>query len=242
MTKTELRVDWCSHEAAKYAVEHWHYSKQTPNQKLVKFGVWESGQFIGCVLFGSSANNNLGTPYGLKQIEVCELVRVALGHHDSPVTKIVAVAIRQFSKSQEGLRLIVSYADPEQNHIGIIYQAGNWVYAGTTTASDEYIVNGVRMHGRALRSTRNTHRLGGIAATNVLEWTRKVIDPQAILVEGSVKHRYLYPLDRAMRKQIEPLRKPYPKRDPAGEATGVAPGDQPGEGGPIPTHPLHTTE
>ena len=27
------------------------------------------------------------------------------------------------------------------------------------------------------------------------------------------KHKYLFPLDDAMRKQIEPLRKPYPKRE-----------------------------
>ena len=26
------------------------------------------------------------------------------------------------------------------------------------------------------------------------------------------KHKYLYPLDRAMRRQITPLAKPYPKR------------------------------
>jgi hypothetical protein len=29
------------------------------------------------------------------------------------------------------------------------------------------------------------------------------------------KYRYLMPLDEAMRKQIEPLRKPYPKREKA---------------------------
>jgi len=27
------------------------------------------------------------------------------------------------------------------------------------------------------------------------------------------KHKYLFPLDDAMWKQVEPLRKPYPKRD-----------------------------
>jgi hypothetical protein len=25
-SKPVLKLDWCSHAAAKYAVEHWHYS------------------------------------------------------------------------------------------------------------------------------------------------------------------------------------------------------------------------
>lgn len=235
----ELKVDFCSHEAAKWAVEHWHYSRQTPNQKLVKIGVWENGKFIGCVIFGSSANNNLGVPYGLKQVEVCELVRIALDKHVTPVTKIVSLAIKMLTKSNPDLRLIVSYADPERGHIGAIYQAGNWFYTGLTLASDEYIVNGVRMHGRALRSTRSTHRLRNIEADNVLEWVKRVIDPKAKPIEGSSKYRYLYPLDRAMRKQIAPLAKPYPKRDTRGLGErDNAPGSNRETGGASPTSPL----
>ena len=45
--KVDLRLDWCSYEAAKYAVEHWHYSKRMPKSKLAKIGVWEDGEFIG---------------------------------------------------------------------------------------------------------------------------------------------------------------------------------------------------
>jgi hypothetical protein len=36
MSKAILKLDWCSHEAAKYACENWHYSKCVPNQKTVK--------------------------------------------------------------------------------------------------------------------------------------------------------------------------------------------------------------
>ena len=37
-------------------------------------------------------------------------------------------------------------------------------------------------------------------------------DPQSSPREKTFKHKYLMPLDDEMRKQIEPLRKPYPKR------------------------------
>lgn len=49
-------------------------------------------------------------------------------------------------------------------------------------------------------------------AANILEWARKILDPNATIIKGTAKHRYLYPLDRAMRRQIQKLAQPYPKR------------------------------
>lgn len=195
-TKVNLKLDWCSHAAAKYAVEHWHYSRCMPAGKTVKIGVWENDKFIGCVIFSRGANNTLGAPYELKQTEVCELTRVALNKHKTPVTKIVSIAMRMLRTLNEGLRLVISFADPEHGHIGGIYQAGNWLYFGMTISADEYFVNGKRLHGRSMRSLYGSH-IGK-------DFIKKVA--------GSSKHRYLYPLDDAMRAQVQPLAKPYPKR------------------------------
>jgi hypothetical protein len=204
----DLRVDWCSYKAAKWAVEHWHYSRTMPKSKIVHVGAWENDQFVGAVLFNVSANNNIGKPYGLKMTEVCELVRVALTNHVSPVSQIVSRAIKMLKLQSPGLRLIVSFADPEHFHVGGIYQAMNWCYAGMTMPADEWIVNGKRWHGRALRHEKPAHLTTAQAA--------KAIDPDSKRILGSSKHRYLYPLDRAMRKQIAPLALPYPKRETSG--------------------------
>lgn len=130
---TSLHLDWCTYEAARYAVEHWHYSRSLPTPPLVKIGVWESGRFIGCVLFGRGANNNMYKPYGLTVTEACELVRVALHRHVAPVSKIVGIALRFLRKSNPGLRLVVSYADPNEGHTGAIYQAMNWKESTATS-------------------------------------------------------------------------------------------------------------
>ena len=191
-----LRVDWCDYKAAKYAVEHWHYSQCMPAGKIVKIGVWEHEAFIGVVLFSRGANNTLGSPYVLSQIQVCELTRIALTNHITPVSKIMMLAIRMLRKQSPGVRLIISFADPLQGHYGGIYQATNWLYCGDSHAADEYIVKGKRMHGRSMRSLYGTH-VGK-------EFIKKTL--------GSSKHRYLMPLDDEMRKQIAPLAKPYPKR------------------------------
>jgi hypothetical protein len=114
--KTVLKIDWATHQAAKYAVENWHYSESMPAGKLVKVGAWENGKFIGVVLFGRGANNNIGKPYGLSQTAACELVRIALTKHITPVSKIAAIAMRFLKANSPGLRLIISYADPLQGH------------------------------------------------------------------------------------------------------------------------------
>ena len=69
--KVDLKVDWATYEASKYACENWHYSRVTPVGKLVKVGAWENSKFIGVVLFGRGANNNMLKPFGLNQDEGC---------------------------------------------------------------------------------------------------------------------------------------------------------------------------
>jgi len=204
-----LTVAPCSFDAAKYAVMSWHYSQAMPSGKLVKYGVWEDEKFIGAVIYGRGANKDLGKPYGLQQIEICELVRVALNKHQTPVSQIVAQSIKQLKKDNPGIRLIISFADPEQNHKGGIYQAGNWIYNGRSQSADEYIVNGERIHGRSLRAKRDSHPVK-TNAKNALIWAQQVLDSNAQEIKGSSKHRYLYPLDRNMRKQIIALSLPYP--------------------------------
>lgn len=197
----ELTIAKASHQAALYAVEHWHYSRRLPRAGLFIRGVWEDGKFIGVVIFSRGATATIGSPYGLKQTECVELTRVALDTHKSPVTQIVAAALKDLKRSNPGLRLVVSYADPMQGHLGGIYQAGNWVYVGQNKAAPEFIIRGQQMHMRTIHSK---------GWKQSLAWLRENVDPNTERVEIMPKHKYLMPLDRAMRRQIEVLRLPYP--------------------------------
>src|SRR5262245_61554383 len=149
-----LRLDWCSHEAATFACKAWHYSRSMPTPPLVKVGVWERGAFIGCVLFSRGANKSLGTPFGLASTEVCELSRVALRQHDAPVSRIVSVAVKLLRRHCPGLRLLVSFADPEHGHVGAVYQAMNWIYLGETEPSRVFVDGrGRRWHPRMVSAS-----------------------------------------------------------------------------------------
>lgn len=205
-SQPELLVAPCSYQAAKYAVEKWHYSRGLPTPPMTFVGAWENKRFVGAVVFGRGSNNNGHKPYNIAQTEFCELVRVALRSHVSPVSRIVALAIKVLRLSSPGLRLIVSYADTNEGHLGGIYQAGNWIYTGCTGADFRAIdTNGRVWHSRQVSRTGVSRQYG--------EYRRVPKFEDCAIVPLLPKHRYLYPLDRAMRRQIEPLAQPYPKRD-----------------------------
>jgi len=99
---TTLRVDWCSYEAAKYAVMNWHYSRAMPCGKIVRVGVWEDGTFVGCVLFSRGASPPLfkwsNNVLGCSVDQICELTRIACTNHKTPISRIGSIAMKFLTK------------------------------------------------------------------------------------------------------------------------------------------------
>jgi hypothetical protein len=190
---TDLVVDFCSYHAAKYAVEQWHYSHVIPKGRNNYLGIWEGDKFIGAIVFGFSNSPSLGMAFGLTQHEYSELRRIALNNHDSYVSQIMKRAIRLVKNKNNGLRLLISYADTRQSHHGGIYQATNWIYIGEAGMKREVKIAGVwRNDTHAFREKKH------------LITDSRLIPP---------KHKYIYPLDKAMRRQVSKLAQPYPKRE-----------------------------
>jgi len=203
MGKADLRIDWATHDAAKYACMNWHYSGCLPIGKLVKIGAWEHGKFIGVVLFGRGTSPKLGSRYNLGQNQCVELVRIALTKHEANVSRIMSIALKFLKKSNPDLRLVVSFASQDEGHNGGIYQATNWIYTGTTSKQDEFLFRGKRATDRQVSKFVKETRIGR------QEWERRGV---LVRLPTSPKHRYLMQLDTEMRERILPLAKPYPKR------------------------------
>lgn len=197
-----LVVDFCGYDAARHACLNWHYLRSMPSGATIKIGVWERGRFIGSIIFAHGATLQIGMPYGLNQFECVELARVALTTHSTRVTQIIAKAIKLLKAQSPGLKLIVSYSDPDIGHHGGIYQAGNWIYQGQTKGQTASKVRGKIVHRRSLFSLYGTSRIGELVARG--------LDVEIMRLSG--RHKYLYPLDKLTRKKLQPLYKPYPKR------------------------------
>lgn len=201
-----LRVDWCSAKAARYAATHWHYSKSVPAAKSVRIGVWWADEFRGSIVFSIGANRNQAKLFGMKDVEVCELARVALTDHpEFQVTQALACAIRLLKRRCPGLKVVVSFADTTEGHHGGIYQAGNWIYTGKSNPSSHFLYGGKKLHKRAYTG----RAFGG---------GRKELPKGAIRVRVPGKHRYVMPLDKKTRRRLKVLAQPYPERSTGDDA------------------------
>jgi len=181
----KLEIHPCDYKAAKFAVLNFHYSQVMPAGKLVKYGVWEDKKFIGAVIFGRGANNNLAKSVGLTQTECCELVRVALSKHKTPVTRIISICLKLLKKSNKGLKVVCSYADKtNQGHEGVIYKAGNWQYHGIRSTKSVHTKVGDRLiHNRSISSKYKTRK-------NIPDKIKKILKK----VELQEKHFFTYHL------------------------------------------------
>ena len=213
MSGVSLRIAGVGHPAARHAVMRWHYSRTMPAGKLVKLGVFEDEVFIGVVIFSRGANPRIAQPYGLDQTAACELTRVALTAHTHPVSEILALALRELKRICPGVRVVISYADTTHGHHGGIYQAGNWIYTGDIT-KDRIIVHGRHVHPRTVYGQNP-------GVEGLLAHLRATVDPRAEILPGCPKRRYVYPLDRAIRRQVVKLARPYPGPVPAEEGSTV---------------------
>ena len=94
---------------------------------------------------------------------------------------------------------VVSYADMEQNHCGIIYQATNWVYTGATKSHDKaYIVDGKRTHPMTLRDQ-------GI--TDPTRWAK---ENGIQMVPPMEKHRYFTFVGNKRQREVMQGKLTYP--------------------------------
>ena len=221
--KPVLRLDFCSHEAARLACRRWHYSKKIPVGKLVKVGAWEGGRFIGAIIFGDGLLGPKRVVYGgVDKFKVAEIVRIALRDHKHEVSRMIAIAIMLLRKRCPGIELIVAFADQGENHHGGIYQASNFIYTGMSEPGRmfKHKFTGRILHNRAVSANGRRSHFGKV---------RKVPRHDECEIVGRTrKHRYLLPLTSKMRMFVEKLRKPYPKR--ATSETSDTPGVHPGKG------------
>ena len=195
-----------TYESAKYACLHFHYAEAVPVCQFV-YNIWNDiGEWCGVIIFGGGATPNIANPYNKYQGQVVELERVALNGKQGrgKTSTAVALALKALKKEAPWVDLVVSFADSDQNHIGVLYQATNWIYTGKRNENSRgaFIINGKKMHPKTVHSK---------GWKQSLQWLKENIDPNAEEFITKGKSKYLYPMNKQTRKEIKPLEKPYPK-------------------------------
>ena len=209
-----MKITRATKIACDFACKHFHYAKCTPVIRTA-YSVWsDSGEWCGVIIYGPGATPNIGKPYDKWQGQILELERVALngkqGH--GKTSEALGMTIRAIKKEVPCVDLIVSYADLDQDHIGILYQSTNWIYTGISNkgARGAFIIFGKKMHSKSVHSK---------GWKQSIIWLKENVDPNAEEFITRGKHRYIYPLNKRLRKRYMMIGKDYPKR---GEDSGQA--------------------
>lgn len=199
-----MRLERASRKAVKYAIMNYHYSKAVPNVGIA-YSVFEGGLFCGVICYRFGAANNIGKPFGLKNGQCIELLRVALNGRQKRTSKALSLSLSLLKKDAPLVSMVVSFADSEQKHIGTIYQATNWFFIGESKDTN-IIVNGQRKHRRSLGSLYGTSSV-------------RKLKEMGIKVDGKIKtqpkFKYIYPLDKKFIPMCKEMSKPYPKKTSA---------------------------
>lgn len=200
-----MRLEKASYKAISYACLNFHYAKRIPAHPMTGFSVFnKQNDWCGVVVFNIGIGN-INKPFNLPNGSVCELVRVALNGKQEKTSQVVSMAVRLFKKINPLCKLLVSYADSDQNHSGIIYQAMNWYFISSHKTGDRYIdpKTGKDVHSRAHSPTGFCIQFGQ---------RKKVINTNDLIrMSTGVKHKYIYPLDKELVSLCKSLSKPYPK-------------------------------
>jgi len=154
-----------------------HYSHRAPIF-WAGFQLLIAGQVEGVCVFGQPSPPIQRHAFRERDFRLYELSRLVVQTKaQNAASFLVGNALKQLDQPCA----VVSYADMEQAHCGIIYQATNWLYTGAVVSHDHlYIVDGKRTHPMTLRDR-------GI--TNPKEWAR---ENGIQTVKPFPKHRYFF--------------------------------------------------
>ena len=207
-----MKLTLASYKAIEYACKNFHYAKSVP-VNVLGFNVYnDKDEWCGVIAYGSGANPNLGKEFNLEQGKIFELVRVALNGKQEQTSKALSMSLKMIKQHLPLCELIVSYADLDQNHLGILYQATNWYYVGISNENTRdgcWIINNKKIHSRSIG--RIVKKYGGLKGLTREQFVKKYLDKNAIEFTAKGKIKYLYPLNKRMRKTCEKIKKNYPK-------------------------------
>jgi len=190
----------------KEFVKKYHYSHGIHNGPMC-YGLFNKDELIGVCAFATPSSENVcasvfGVEYKRSVTELHRLVLLDEAPKNSESWFIVR-ALKKLKEDRPYYDAVLSFADATEGHRGVIYQATNAIYSGTSGKATFFL----DQTGRLRHPRQN-----GI---NITKEEAESRGWKPVKREG--KHRYLYllPNDRIHKKELlkrlllKPL--PYPK-------------------------------
>lgn len=183
-------------------IEQHHYSHNINGlMSSYCFAMYDQQQrMVGAMIYGKLGMANAWKKYGKSIDEVMELRRLVLVD-DTPKNSesyFIGRTLR-WLKANTAVTTIVSYADPNYGHSGVIYRATNFEHAGMTAPGKVIIWNGKKYHDKAIRT-----KYKGELKPFAKRLRQALEDGEAHYAKQLPKHIYV--------KNLRPGKGPKPKK------------------------------
>lgn len=182
-----LKVRPISKSIAQRVVEAKHYHKSI-GIFWEGFGLYDGSQLVGVACYGQPSPAIQSHAFKDRDFRLYELTRLVV---DRGIKNAASFLIGQSLKllSQKPCA-VISYADEAHGHVGIVYQATNWLYTGSVVAHEPlYLIEGKKVHAMSLRDSGITSKIAW-AKENGIE-----------IIKPSPKHRYFYVVGNKKQKK-----------------------------------------
>jgi hypothetical protein len=156
-------------------------------QAVEAFGLFESddvlAEMIGCVIFGKPASPSLcvGVCGREESQHVIELTRLWIDD-SSPKNAESFLIGKALKMLDHRWQIVVSYAEIGAGHVGVVYQATNFIYTGLSDAHVVWLLDG--------KSSKHDRHLfdehGGV------EGAKAYFGDRLVKGQRGRKHRYVY--------------------------------------------------
>lgn len=150
----DFTVVRCERSEIKDFIEKWHYSKSINGlMSDYCFKLMDGDELIGAMIYGRFAMANVWKKYGENSEDVIELRRLCCIDDTPKNTEsyFIGNTLRWLKKNTK-IKTVISYADPEYGHEGVIYRASNFRNIGKTSAGKVIIYNGKKYHDKSIRT------------------------------------------------------------------------------------------
>ena len=194
-------VELVDRHAVRDFIEQHHYSHNINGlMSSYCFAMYDQQRMVGAMIYGKLGMANAWKKYGKSIDEVMELRRLVLVD-DTPKNSesyFIGRTLR-WLKANTAVTTIVSYADPNYGHSGVIYRATNFEHVGMTAPGKVIIWNGKKYHDKAIRT-----KYKGELKPFAKRLRQALEDGEAHYAKQLPKHIYV--------KNLRPGKGPKPKK------------------------------
>lgn len=184
-------VSLCERSEIKSFIETYHYSHNINGvMSSYCFKLLDKDVIIGAMIFGKLGMANAWKRYADKEEDVLELRRLVLVDNTERNAEsfFIGKALKYLKKNTY-VKIIVSYADPNHGHTGIIYKASNFKLVGITSPGKVINWEGKLYHDKAIRT-----QYKGVLKPFAVRLKEALALNQAYYIKTLPKYIYVYRL------------------------------------------------